>query len=281
MLDRPNDSLSARDIAYHMHPFTNARRLESEGPFVITRGSGIHIYDEQGRDYIDAMAGLWCASLGFSEKRLAEAAYKQMLELPYASTFGQRSHPTVIALAEKLISLMPVRMSKVFFNNSGSEANDSAAKLVWYYNNAIGRPRKKKIIGRMKGYHGITVASGSLCGLPYVHKDFDLPIPNVRHTDCPHYWRYGKPGESEEDFASRMAENLDALIEREGPGHGRRVHRRTGAGCRRRGDPAAHVFRQDPGGAAQARRAVHRRRGDLRLRAHRQHVRLRDLRHRA
>ena len=217
MLDRPNDSLSARDIAYHMHPFTNARRLESEGPFVITRGNGIHIYDEQGRDYIDALAGLWCASLGFSEKRLAEAAYKQMLELPYASTFGQRSHPTVIELAEKLISLMPVRMSKVFFNNSGSEANDSAAKLVWYYNNAIGRPRKKKIIGRMKGYHGITVASGSLCGLPYVHKDFDLPIPNVRHTDCPHYWRYGKPGESEEDFASRMAENLDALIEREGP----------------------------------------------------------------
>ena len=159
MLDRPasNASLSARDIAYHMHPFTNARRLESEGPFVITRGDGIRIFDEQGRDYIDALAGLWCASLGFSEKRLAEAAYKQMLELPYASTFGQRSHPTVIELAEKLISLMPVPMSKVFFNNSGSEANDSAAKLVWYYNNAIGRPRKKKIIGRMKGYHGITV----------------------------------------------------------------------------------------------------------------------------
>ena len=157
MLDRPNDSLSARDIAYHMHPFTNARRLESEGPFVITRGDGIRIFDEQGRDYIDALAGLWCASLGFSEKRLAEAAYKQMLELPYASTFGQRSHPTVIELAEKLISLMPVPMSKVIFNNSGSEANDTAAKLVWYYNNAIGRPRKKKIIGRMKGYHGITV----------------------------------------------------------------------------------------------------------------------------
>src|SRR6516225_9318843 len=218
MLDRPNESLSARDIAYHMHPFTNARRLESEGPFVITRGNGISIYDEQGRDYIDGLAGLWCASLGFSEKRLAEAAYKQMLELPYASTFGQRSHPKVIELAEKLISLMPVPMSKVFFNNSGSEANDTAAKIVWYYNNAIGRPRKKKIIGRMKGYHGITVASGSLCGLPFVHQDFDLPIANIRHTDCPHYWRYGKPGESEDDFSTRMAENLDALIEHEGPG---------------------------------------------------------------
>ena len=168
MLDRPasNASLSARDIAYHMHPFTNARRLESEGPFVITRGNGIRIFDEEGRDYIDALAGLWCASLGFSEKRLAEAAYKQMLELPYASTFGQRSHPTVIELAEKLIALMPVPMSKVFFNNSGSEANDSAAKLVWYYNNAIGRPRKKKIIGRMKGYHGITVAPAACAACP-------------------------------------------------------------------------------------------------------------------
>jgi 4-aminobutyrate--pyruvate transaminase len=123
----------------------------------------------------------------------------------------------VIELAEKLISIMPVPMSKVFFNNSGSEANDSAAKLVWYYNNALGRPRKKKIIGRMKGYHGVTIGSGSLCGLPYVHQDFDLPIPNVRHTDCPHYWRYGKPGETEEEFATRMADNLDSLIQREGP----------------------------------------------------------------
>jgi 4-aminobutyrate--pyruvate transaminase len=221
MLDRPdpasNASQSARDIAYHMHPFTNMRRLESEGPFVITRGEGIRVFDDAGRDYIDAMAGLWCTSLGFSEKRLAEVAYRQMLELPYASTFGQRSHPTVIALAEKLIGLMPVPMSKVFFNNSGSEANDTAIKLVWYFNNALGRPRKKKIIGRMKGYHGVTIGAASLCGLPYMHQDFDLPVANIRHTDCPHYWRMAKPGESEEDFATRMAENLDALIQREGP----------------------------------------------------------------
>jgi 4-aminobutyrate--pyruvate transaminase len=108
-------------------------------------------------------------------------------------------------------------MSKVFFNNSGSEANDTAAKLVWYYNNALSRPRKKKIIGRMKGYHGVTIGAASLCGLPYVHQDFDLPIANVRHADCPHYWRMGKPGESEEDFATRMAESLEALIQREGP----------------------------------------------------------------
>ena len=131
MLDRPvpaNDSASARDIAYHLHPYTNMRRLESEGPFVITRGNGIRVTDDAGREYIDAMAGLWCTSLGFSEKRLADAAYKQMLELPYTSTFGQRSHPTVIELAERLISLTPVPMSKVFFNNSGSEANDTAVE---------------------------------------------------------------------------------------------------------------------------------------------------------
>ena len=131
-----NATNAARDIAWHLHPFTNMRRLESEGPLVITGGRGIHVTDEAGREYIDAMAALWCVSLGFSEKRLAEAAYRQMLQLPYASTFGQRSHPAAIALAEKLIALMPVPMSKVFFNNSGSEANDTAVKLVWYYNNA-------------------------------------------------------------------------------------------------------------------------------------------------
>ena len=130
--------------------------------------------------------------------------------------FGQRSHPTAIMLAEKLIGLMPVPMSKVFFNNSGSEANDTAIKLVWYYNNAIGRPRKKKIIARMKGYHGSTIASASLAGLPF-NMDFDLPIAGIRHTDCPHFYRGAKPGETEEEFATALAENLDALIEREGP----------------------------------------------------------------
>ncbi|HVC59896.1 MAG TPA: aspartate aminotransferase family protein [Acetobacteraceae bacterium] len=212
-----NATNEARDVAWHLHPFTNMRRLESEGPFVITSGRGIHVTDDNGREYIDAMAGLWCVSLGFSEKRLAEAAYRQMLELPYASTFGQRSHPTAIALAEKLIALMPVPMSKVFFNNSGSEANDTAVKLVWYYNNAIGRPRKKKIIARMKGYHGSTIASASLAGLPFMHLDFDLPIAGIRHTDCPNFYRGAKPGESEGEFSTRMAENLDTLIEREGP----------------------------------------------------------------
>ncbi|HEY0418745.1 MAG TPA: aminotransferase class III-fold pyridoxal phosphate-dependent enzyme, partial [Acetobacteraceae bacterium] len=138
-----NETQSARDISYHLHPFTNMRRLEAEGPLVITHGRGIHVYDEQGREYIEAMAGLWSTALGFSEKRLADVAHKQMLELPYYPTFGAKSHPSVIGLSEKLLSLMPVPMSKVFYNNSGSEANDTAVKIVWYYNNAIGRPKKK------------------------------------------------------------------------------------------------------------------------------------------
>ena len=175
---------------------------------------------------------------------------------------------------------MPVPMSKVFFNNSGSEANDTAVKLVWYYNNALGRPRKKKIIGRVQ--RPITASPwrpASLTGLPPYHTRL-RPADRAAscHTDCPHYYRYGKPGESEEDFATRMAENLDALIQREGPDTVAAFIAEPVMGAGGVIVPPRDLLRQDPGGAAQARRAVHRRRGDLRLRPHRQHVRLRDLR---
>ena len=206
-----------RDIAYQLHPFTNLRKHESEGPLVITGGRGIYVQDESGREYIEALAGLWCASLGFGEERLVEAAAKQMRKLPFYHQFASKAHDTAIDLAERLIRLMPVPMSKVFFNNSGSEANDTAVKLVWYYNNARGRHRKKKIVSRVRGYHGITVASASLTGLPTAHRDFDLPLPQMRHADCPDFYRSGRPGESEEAFATRMAESLDALIQREDP----------------------------------------------------------------
>ncbi len=136
--------------------------------------------------------------------------------MPYYHIFAAKSHDVAIDLAERLLAMMPVKMSKVFFNNSGSEANDTAVKFVWYYNNARNRPRKKKIIARIRGYHGVTVAAASLTGLVNNHLDFDLPIANIRHTDCPHHYRYGKPGESEEAFATRMAENLDQMIQREG-----------------------------------------------------------------
>ena len=216
MSERPN-STAARDVAYQLHPYTNARKHEAEGPLIIERGEGIHVFDEQGKSYIEGMAGLWCTSLGFSEPRLVEAATRQLETLPYYHTFAHKTGVPPIELAERLIGLAPVPMSKVFFANSGSEANDSVVKLVWYANNAMGRPERKKIISRIKGYHGVTVASASMTGLPHNHRDFDLPIQNILHTSCPHHYRFAEAGESEEDFATRMAGDLEAMIQAEGP----------------------------------------------------------------
>jgi 4-aminobutyrate--pyruvate transaminase len=206
-----------RDIASSIHPYTNLRLHETQGPLVITKGDGVFVTDEDGKSYLEAMSGLWCVSLGFSQSRLAEAAYQQMLKLPFYHTFAHKANDVGIELAEKLLAMAPAPMSKVFFTNSGSEANDSAVKLVWYYNNALDRPKKKKIISRLKGYHGVTVASASLTGLANNHRDFDLPITNIMHTDCPHWYRYGQPGETEESFATRMADSLEQLILKEGP----------------------------------------------------------------
>jgi len=213
---RPN-SAAARDIANHLHPYTNARKLEAEGPLVIAEGKGIYVYDDSGNEYIEALAGLWSTALGFGEERLVEAAVKQMRKLPYYHTFAQKVPLPTIDLAEKLLQMAPGKMAKAFFANSGSEAADTAVKLVWYYNNAIGRPEKKKIISRIKAYHGVTVAAASLTGLPANHRDFDLPIKNILHTSCPHHYRFGESGESEEDFATRMAADLEKMIQDEGP----------------------------------------------------------------
>jgi len=212
-----SNSIASIDVAHHLHPYTNLRTHQERGPLVITEGRGIYVKDVAGKEYLEAMSGLWCTALGFSEDRLVDAAAKQMRRLPFSHAFANKTHEPVAELAERLIALMPSPMSKVFFNNSGSEANDTALKLVWYYNNALGRPRKKKVITRMKGYHGVTVASASLTGLPANHRDFDLPIANIRHADCPYHYRFAHPGESEEEFASRLAENLDLLIQREDP----------------------------------------------------------------
>ncbi len=206
-----------RDIAHHLHPHTNLARHEETGPLVLTHGKGIYVYDEQGKEYIEGMAGLWCTSLGFGEEALVQAAGEQLRRLPYYHSFGHKSHQPAIALAERLIEVAPVPMSKVFFTTSGSEANDTVVKLVWYYNNARGRPDKKKIIARHKAYHGGTVASGSLTGIPTLHTDFDLPIAGVLHTDCPHHYRFAADGESEEDYAGRLADSLEKLIVSEGP----------------------------------------------------------------
>ena len=208
--------LANRDIASTIHPYTNLKLHETEGPLVITEGDGVFVRGEDGKMYLEGLAGLWCVSLGFSERRLAEAAYRQMLKLPYYHTFAHKATDIGIELAGKLLSIAPAPMSKVFFVNSGSEANDTVVKLVWYYNNALGRAGKKKIISRTKSYHGVTVASASLTGLANNHRDFDLPIANILHVECPHYYRFGQPGETEEAFASRMADALEQRILSEG-----------------------------------------------------------------
>jgi len=216
MTHAPN-SPAARDVAYAMHPYTNLALHEERGPIVITRGEGIYVWDDEGNQYLEGLAGLWCTALGYSEQRLIDAATRQLGTLPYAHTFAHRSTIPVIELCEALIDLAPGDMSKVFLVNSGSEAVDAAIKMVWYYNNALNRSEKKKIISRKRGYHGVTIASASLTAIPLMQNDFDLPIDRFLHTETPGYYRYARDGESEEAFATRLADDLDALIEDEGP----------------------------------------------------------------
>ncbi len=213
----PGDSPAARDLAALVHPSTNLAAHEERGPLVLQRGAGVRVWDDAGREYIEGMAGLWCTVLGYGNEELIAAATEQMRTLSYGHMFGGKSHEPGIRLAEMLRDMVPIPSGRVFFGNSGSDANDTQVKLIRYYNNAIGRPRKKKIISRLKGYHGVTLASASLTGLPAFHRDFDLPIEGVLHVSCPHHRRYAEPGEGEEEFASRLAVELEALIEREGP----------------------------------------------------------------
>jgi 4-aminobutyrate--pyruvate transaminase len=215
MVSNPN-SYAARDSAALLHPYTNALANEKDGSLVIARGNGIYVTDDAGKEYIEGMSGLWCTSLGFGNERLAKAAARQIRNLSFYHGFNQKSHTPQIELAERLLALAPMPMSKVFFANSGSEANDTAFKLIWYRSNAMGNPEKKKIIGRVKGYHGVTIAAASATGTPINHQAFDLPIDGFLHTDCPHYASSAAPRESEEQYSERCAQNLDALIEREG-----------------------------------------------------------------
>lgn len=210
-------NLQTRDVETLVHPYTNLDTHRRVGPLVLERGKGVYLYDTEGKPYLEGMAGLWCTSLGYGNEELVETAREQMMKLPFTHLFGGKSHDPAIELAEKLKEMAPIPVSKVFFGASGSDANDTQIKLIWYYNNALGRPKKKKIIARLKGYHGVTIASASLTGLPNNHIDFDLPIQNILHTSCPHHYRFGLEGESEEDFATRLAHELEELILKEGP----------------------------------------------------------------
>src|ERR1700748_2679085 len=201
----PLSNLATRDVETLVHPYINLARFRETGPLVIERGQGVHVYDSDGKRYLEGMAGLWCTALGYGNEELVEAAAAQMRKLSFGHVFTGKSHDPAIELAEKLKEIAPVPISKVFFCNSGSEANDSQMKMVWYMQNALGRPNKKKIISRVKAYHGVTIAAASLTGLPHNHIDFDLPIARVLHTTCPHHYRFGHDGETEEEFATRCA----------------------------------------------------------------------------
>jgi 4-aminobutyrate---pyruvate transaminase len=212
----PN-SIEARDTASLVHMQTHLRKHQQEGPLVITRGDGCRVYDNSGREYIESIAGLWCASLGFASERLAKVAYGQMRSLGYYHLYRHRSSEPAIVLAEELLKIAPVPMARVLFQCSGSEANDTAIKLAWYYWNAVGQPQRTKIIARRMAYHGNTCAAVSLSGKPDMHAGFGLPFANFKHTEFPHYYRRHEPGETEIEFSTRMAEALEVLIEAEGP----------------------------------------------------------------
>jgi 4-aminobutyrate--pyruvate transaminase len=213
----PLTNAQTRDIEALLHPLTNAVQHRKVGAHLIESGEGIYIYDDNGRKFIEGMAGLWCCGLGFGDAELIDAAREQLGKLPYYHLYAGRTHEPAIELAEKVKELFPVPMARVFFGCSGSEANETQIKLLWYMMNALGKPEKKKIISRQKAYHGTTLTSGSLTGLPLYQHRFDMPLDFVKHVSCPHYWRDAKPGESEREYSARMAAELEDLILAEGP----------------------------------------------------------------
>ena len=269
----PLSNLAVRDVETLVHPYTNLATLRESGPLVLERGKGIFVYDSNGKAYIEGMSGLWCTALGYGNEELAEAAAAQMRKLSFAHLFSGKSHDPAIELAERLKEIAPVPTSKVFFCNSGSEANDTQVKLVWYMNNALGRPQKKKIISRLKAYHGVTIASASLTGLPANQRDFDLPIAGILHAGCPHHYRFAQAGESEEEFATRLAAELAQMIEQEGPDTVAAFIAEPVMGAGGVLVPPRSYFEKIMAGLPPLRRLHDRRRGDLRLRAARHPVR--------
>jgi 4-aminobutyrate---pyruvate transaminase len=199
-----------------IYPTTNLTATEQ---LVIERGEGVYVYDSNGKQYLEGLAGLWCTSLGYGNEEIIQTAAEQMRKLTYSHMFGGKTHPAAMELADKLAAMVPVDNARVFLGNSGSDANDTQIKMLRYYFNAIGKPEKFKIIARERAYHGVTVAAAALTGLPANHTHFSLPFEalGVLRTGSPHFYRDGLPGESEEEFASRRADELEQLILAEGP----------------------------------------------------------------
>ncbi|MCZ8320608.1 MAG: aminotransferase [Novosphingobium sp.] len=211
------DRLREGDIGALLHPFTNAVAHAQSGPDIMVKAEGCRVYDHAGVSYIDGMSGMWSVGLGYSEERLIEAAVRQLKTLPFFHIFSHKSHPAAIELAEKLLSMLPFPMSKVFFVNSGSEAVDSAIKLSWYHWAERGEPQRRKIISRQRAYHGANIGSASATGLPGMHGGFGHPAADFIHVSCPHYWRNALPDESQRAFSARLANEIEETILREGP----------------------------------------------------------------
>jgi len=220
MSSLPNqDFLEAQDRAHLLHPSTHLKNHasgQSENR-IFERGEGIYVYTKDGREIIDGFAGLYCSNLGYGQKEIVDAIKRQADTLAYYPAYGGCSSEPAIQLAERIISLAPPGMSRVYFGLSGSDANETAVKIAWYYNDVQDRPEKKKIISRERAYHGSSIVTGSLTGLSYYHHGFDLPLDRFLHTRCPHYFHEKKEGESETDFSRRCAAELDAMIQAEGP----------------------------------------------------------------
>ena len=207
----PTDELQRLDAAHHLHPFTHGHALNKKGARVITRAKGVTLTDSDGNDYLDGMAGLWCVNLGYGRDELAEAAARQMKELPYYNTFFQTTHVPAIALAERIASLTPDDLNHTFFASSGSEANDTNIRLVRTYWEAKGKPTKRAIISRKNAYHGSSMGSASLGGMAAMHAQGGMPIADIHHIDQP-YW-YGEGGDSDpEEFGKARARQLEEKI---------------------------------------------------------------------
>lgn len=215
MRDHAPNSWESRADEFSLYGFTDLPTIHDRGAVVLTHGEGPYVIDVHGRRYLDANSGLWNMVAGFDHKGLIDAAKAQYERFPgYHAFFGRMSDQTVM-LSEKLIEVSPFDRGRVFYTNSGSEANDTMVKILWFLAGAEGKPQRRKILTRVNGYHGVTAVSASMTAKPY-NSVFGLPLPGFLHLSCPHYWRNGKAGETEAQFTARMAAELEATIIKEG-----------------------------------------------------------------
>lgn len=217
---RSNSPQTARwqalDAAHHLHPQTNSAALAKKGARVITHGKGVYVWDSEGRRMIDGMAGLWCVEVGYGRRELIDAATRALSELPFYNTFFQTTHPYAAELAARLSELTPPGLDRVLFHTSGSEATDAAAKIARYYWRLQGKPERNVILSRELGYHGSTMASASMTGIPYMREQFALPLPGFEYAPCPYHFRDGK-GMNPEEFGKAVARRTEERILEIGP----------------------------------------------------------------